>query len=117
MGALELLEVELFHLEKRLHRPPRFLWIGIADQRGQRRRNDLPRDTELVFQPSALLRVLVPAGRELLPVAIDLFLRVTHDLERNRFAELELWSTVQRGDCAARDIEVHGHDASWFATV
>src|SRR6185312_6695147 len=89
VGLTELGDVELLHLEHRLHRPPRLLGVAVHDEPGELDGRDLPRETEAVLEPAALLRLLVAARAELRQVAVDLVLRLAHDLERDRFVELE----------------------------
>ena len=59
-------------------------------------RYDLPEESVLVRDPSAL-HFLPAASGELLPVIIDLLLRVAVNHERDGFGELELRSAVQEG--------------------
>jgi len=72
-----------------------FLWVS---------RNDLPGDAVFVFQPAALLRVLVPAFGKLAPIVIDLFLGLAIDLKRNRLVEFEHRPAIERGKRLAVDL-------------
>ena len=57
-----------------------FLLILVAQQLAQDRRDDLPRHPEPVDEPAALN--LLAAGGQLLPVAVDLLLRLAADEQR-----------------------------------
>ena len=56
-----------------------FARVGIADQLPQHAGHDLPGDAELVLEPAALLGLRVAAGAELVPVVVDLLLRLAND--------------------------------------
>src|SRR4029079_17019736 len=103
--ALQRSDVELLHLQESLHDPSGLVGIRVLDQLGEDGRHDLPRHAELVLEPAALLRVLVAAGAELLPVLVDLRLRVAVHLEGDGFVELEERTAVERGERLAVELE------------
>src|SRR6476659_2817111 len=102
-GALKRRDVELLHLQHRLHHAVRLGAIRIAEQARQRGRNDLPGDAELVLEPAALLDL--SAGAEPVPEVVHLRLRLAGDVERDRFVELEMRSAVERGELQAFELE------------
>src|SRR6185503_38303 len=73
--------------------------------------NDLPRETELVFEPAALT-LLTTARGQLRPKVVDLLLCLAVDEERDRFRELELGPGVQRHEFLALELERAGHQRS-----
>ena len=62
-GPFQRRDVELLHLQHRLHGALRLLPVRIAHHLDQRRRHHLPRQAELVLEPAALLRRRVAALR------------------------------------------------------
>src|SRR5437867_1248408 len=80
--ARELVDLDLLHLVHRRRHALRPLGVGIGEQLDEPGRDDLPRQAESVLQPAA--RALLPALGELAPVRVDLVLRLTEDLERDR---------------------------------
>ena len=77
-------DIEFLHREQNVHDAVDFLGVGVAHHIVDVVGNDLPRDAELVLEPSALLGVLVAAGRELVPTGIELLLRSTPSLDPRR---------------------------------
>src|SRR5206468_91323 len=67
---------------------------------------------ELVLEPAALA-LFSPAGCELVPVLIDLLLRLTVHHEREGLAELEQRAAVQRRELLALELEVHDHHGAF----
>src|SRR5262245_39393072 len=67
-GFLQLGDVDLLHLQHRLHDPVGLLAVGIARHLGHEGGDDLPGEAILVLEPAALLSVRVAALAELLPV-------------------------------------------------
>src|SRR5205085_3227053 len=64
-------------------------------------------EAEAVLEPAA--RTLFAAFRELAPVGVDLVLRLARDLKRERLAERELGSAVQREELLSVELEADGH--------
>src|SRR6516164_7847039 len=95
-GALECGDVDALHLHHRVEGPSCPVAIGITDQPDKLARNDLPRHAEAVFHPAALLSL--GDRRECVGEAIGLGLGLHRYLERDRFIELELRSTIQAGE-------------------
>ena len=60
-GLPQARDVDLVHREHRLHRPLGALGVRVAEQLGQRRRDDLPGQPEPVLEPAA--RALLAAVR------------------------------------------------------
>src|SRR4029450_10617531 len=58
--ALQLIDVDLLHLEHCLHDPAGLMRIGIADQLDEGSGNDLPRQAVLVLGPAAVLGACHP---------------------------------------------------------
>src|SRR5207237_4413339 len=52
-GSLESVDLDLPHVQHRLHHALGLLPVRIAEQLGQCGRDDLPRDAELVLEPAA----------------------------------------------------------------
>ena len=63
-ARLQRVDVQLLHLQHRLHGPPRLLRVGVAHVLAELPRDDLPRDAEPVLEPAALLRLGVAALAE-----------------------------------------------------
>src|SRR6185295_14160775 len=97
ISRLEPGDVELAHLEHRLHRPLGGRGIVAREQLVEPSRDNLPRQPEPVLQPAARSG-LAAAGGERVPVAVDLGLVGAVDRERDRLAELELRTTVDAGE-------------------
>ena len=77
----------------------------------------MPGESVLVFQPAALLRLRVATGSELLPVVVDLLLGLAVNLDRDRLVELEQWTSIERGESQAVELEVHRHHRAGGALV
>src|SRR3981189_3082464 len=92
-GALERGDVDALHLHHRLEGASCTGAVGIADQPDELARNDLPRKTEAVFHPAALLSL--GHRRERVGEAVNLGLGLQGYLERDRLIEAELWSAIQ----------------------
>jgi hypothetical protein len=68
-------DIELFHLEECLELLARnFLFVLTAEHLVHDRRDDLPRKTILILEPTALFGLRI-CGK-LLPIIVDLFLRI-----------------------------------------
>src|SRR5205085_196586 len=91
--VLDRLDVDLLHLHHRGHRSFRAFGIGAGDGLAHYRRDNLPRQTELILQPSAL-RFLASVRGQTRPKVIDLSLILAIDHERDRFAKLEMRSAI-----------------------
>ena len=91
---LYFLDVDLFHLENRLHNSLGFFRIGIINHLDQNFWNNLPRHAVFVLEPAAHLRFFIPAFREVAPVMINFCLRLAIDLEGNGFVEFENRTTI-----------------------
>ena len=109
MPALELRDVELLHAKHRALRLRRFV---ILQHLGQSLRHDLPGEAISVLQPPALLCLRIAALRQLLPVVVDLVLRVAEHLQRDRLVELERGAAIERRERLAVDLEVDDHHRS-----
>src|SRR3569832_1213269 len=88
----------------------RFRGVLIAQHLAQDRRRDLPRQPVFVFQPAALLRLLVAVFRESVPVIVELFLRLAMHLERDGLVELEYRTAVQRDELLTNQNENNEQD-------
>ena len=94
-GGFDRGDVDLAHLQHRLHGTMRAIRIGVADELDEPIRDDLPRESPPVLQPAA--RLLLPAvGDQGRPVAVDLLLVGARDVERDRLGERELRSGIHR---------------------
>jgi tetratricopeptide (TPR) repeat protein len=91
--------------------------VRIAHQLLHHRRHHLPRRTELVLQPTALLGGFVPTGRQLVPEVIELLLRLAVHLKRDRLVEFELRPAIERCKRLTIELEFHGHHRTGRATV
>src|SRR5688572_28240768 len=72
----------------------------------------MPGNAVSVLEPAALLRLLVSAFRELLPVVVDLFLCLARDLEGDRLVESERRAAVECGKQAPVEFKCHGQNSS-----
>src|SRR5712671_4012585 len=95
VGFLQLVDVDLAHLEHRFHHSLRLLGILVGKHVRQRGGNDLPRQTELVLEPAALRRRTAPR-QELVPQLVHFRLGFAAHVQRDRFGELENRAAVQR---------------------
>jgi hypothetical protein len=107
--CLELGDINLAHLEHRLHGAARTLRIGISNQLVQLARHDLPRQPESVFEPSAGARLASVRG-ERIPHPVDLRLVLALDDERNRLVEAEVRPAVEALEVLAVEREVDRQD-------
>src|SRR5262249_22913267 len=89
--------------------------IFVLQHLGQRSRDDLPREAELVLEPTvgSLFTVLC----ELAPEVVDLLLGFAVDLERHRLVKLEMRAAVESQEFLPFDFELHGHDRSGLLPV
>ena len=76
---LQCSDIDLFHFEHGGHGFICFCFIRAADQVIEHSGTHLPWKAEFVFEPAALLRILVTAFRKLFPIVIDLILGVAID--------------------------------------
>src|SRR5713101_8622154 len=104
--VLQLRDVELFHLQHRLHGRTGIAGLRVGEQLAEHRRNDLPRQSELVLQPAARTFLAAVTG-ELAPVPVDLCLRLASHHEREALGERERRSAVERRVFAPVELE-HG---------
>src|SRR6266487_4576383 len=105
---LQFGDVELLHLEQRLHHAVCLLGILVAHQLPEHRGHDLPGEPKLVFQPAAHA-FFAAAGRELAPVLVDLLLILAVHDEGERLAELEQRAAVQRCEFLPSQLKVDDH--------
>src|SRR5947207_1379319 len=105
-GFLQARDVDLRHLHQGLHHALRLLGIGILQEPRQNGRDDLPRQAELVLEPSALRRSAT--GGELVPVVVDLLLRFAMDDEGHSFRERKLRTAIERGEIQSFELKVGG---------
>src|SRR4051812_2499384 len=103
-GTLETGDVDLLHLEHRLHRPIRLRSVLIAEQLAKGVRDDLPGQAELVGEPPALA-LLSAAGEELLPVVIDFLLVLALHEKGDGRGELEDRAGVQDHELLSHELE------------
>src|SRR4029450_10151075 len=115
--ALELVDVELLHLQHRGHGAIRLACIWVMQHLEQHARHNLPRHTELVLEPAALLRLVVASGGELVPVVVDLFLAFAGDLQGDGLVELEYRASVERGEGLALELERHGQHGAGLSPM
>src|SRR5499427_7753100 len=108
-------DVDLAHLQHRAHDPLRRFGISVHQHLGQRSREDLPREAELVLEPAAVALFTVLCQRA--PEVVDLLLRFTGHLERHRLVELEMRAAVERQEVLPFDFELHGHHRSRLLAV
>src|SRR5262245_24995385 len=91
-------DVELLHLQHRREDTLRLCFVRAVYQLGQNLRHDLPRESEFILHPSALLARGVSPVAELRPVVIHLVLCLAFDLERDGFVELKMRTAIQRSE-------------------
>src|SRR5690242_18383241 len=101
LGRFENCDVELVHLEHRLHHSPRFRGVLAVKKITQHGRNDLPGYAELVLEPATAL--LLAVCGELLPQVVDLRLRLAVHEKGDRGRELEMRTAVQRHELLTLD--------------
>src|SRR5262249_22684630 len=104
-GRVDGRHVDLAHRVEDPHRGGGSL--GVAGDLGPVGRTHLPRQPELVLQPTAHA-LLATIGGELVPVVVDLLLVLAVDDERDRFVEGELRATVDRGELVPVEHERYG---------
>src|SRR3954468_2632711 len=112
-GAAQRRDVDLAHLQHRLHGAAAALVAGRAQQLVHALGPDLPGQAEAVLEPPA--RALLPAVAELLPVVVDLGLVGALDLEGHRLAEGELGAAVDADKALAVQLPFDGHDGARLA--
>ena len=105
----QLREVDLGHLEHRLHRALGALGVGAGEHLVELPRDDLPRQAEAVLEPAALAG-LAAAEDERRPEAIDLGLVLALDHQRDRLGERELRSAVEADEPLPGERELDGQD-------
>src|SRR5262245_37408272 len=115
MGPLQGRNVDLLHLQHGFHDTSCLLGILVRQQLRQHVGNDLPGQAELVLQPPA--RRFLSALGKFAPEIVDLFLRLTVDLERYRLVELEMRTAIKSEEFLPFDFELHGHDRSRFPSM
>src|SRR5580704_14989039 len=96
-------DVELHHLQHRLHDPLGLGGVGVAEQFQQHLRHDLPRDAVAVLEPAAAIDQA--AGRQRVPQPVDLGLIGAVDLERDRVGVFEPPAAVQRQEALPGESE------------
>src|SRR5207247_2157378 len=99
-------EIDLFHRHQRMHQPlhPSRILAPLVPLV----RHYLPGKTVFIRKPAAL-HFLAAAGYELLPIIIDLLLRLAVDHERDRRGELELRPAVQGYELLSIQLERNRH--------
>src|SRR5438046_6531461 len=98
--------MDLFHRHQCMHQPlhPSPILAPLVPLV----RHHLPGETVFIREPAAL-HFLAAAGYELLPIIIDLLLRLAVDHERDRGGELELRTAVQGHELLSIQLERHRH--------
>src|SRR2546422_11751005 len=104
VGRLERRDVELAHLEQRLHDLPGVPGFGVSHHLAERARNDLPRHAEAILEP-ATASLFTAIRREPLPDVVELFLCVAGRDEREPFGEREARPAVHRREFATVELE------------
>src|SRR5437868_4473759 len=112
MGGLETCDIELDHLQHRLHDALRLGRIGVAEQFRQYPRHDLPGDAEAILQPAAPLDGA--ADRKPIPKPVDFCLVRAIHLERDRVRVLEAGAAVERQEALPGQGEIDDQHASGF---
>src|SRR5262245_44475798 len=112
VSGLELRDIDLRHLQHRLHRALRAVPVWALEELVQPLRDDLPRQAEAVLQPTAHA-VFAATLDEGAPVAVDFGLVLAVDDERDRFAERELRPAVEAYEWHATQGEVDGQDVAF----
>src|SRR5262249_29688924 len=106
-GGLQCRQVELAHLQHRLHRAVGALRVGVREHLFHAGRHHLPGEAEAVPEPTAL--ALLSAVGELLPEVVDLILGLAFDRERDRLVEAELRAAVDADEPLAVELELDCH--------
>src|SRR6266487_784920 len=109
-GLLQALDVDLLHLQHRLHGRIRLLGILVAHQFAEDGGNDLPGHAILVLEPTALLVCF--ARGEFPPQIVHFLLRLTVHEQRDRGCELVLGTAVQRIELLPLELERATHDGA-----
>src|ERR1700716_2134200 len=94
IGPLERCDVELAHLQQRLHNFRGVPGFWVRHHRSERGRDDLPGDAEAILQP-APGSLFAATGGEAHPDFIEFFLGLARYYERKRFRELEGRSAIE----------------------
>src|SRR5215470_11331280 len=111
-GLVRLLQacnVNLVHLEHRLHHSLGFCRVRIAHQLHQRHRDDLPRQPIFISEPPAT--ILTAPIRKLFPEFVDLRLSFATHKQRNGRRKVELRPTIERREFLSFKGELHDHHA------
>src|SRR3989441_13267284 len=103
VGLPEGRDVDLAHLEQRLHYLSRVPGSRVSHHLPERGRNDLPRHAEAILEPAA--RTFFPAVRKPLPGVVELFLRVAGRDERDPFGEREARAAIHRRELPPVELE------------
>src|SRR5436190_9028001 len=110
-GLLQGFDVELHHLHHRLHDPPGFLGVLVADQLHEHGRDDLPRHAELVGEPAAG-DLLAAVRGQLAPVIVHLRLRLAVNEQGDPLAEGEARPAVEQDQLLAVERDGRRHPAA-----
>ena len=105
--ALQRRQVQFLHPQHGSHDASGFLAVRVGDHFEQGGRNDLPRDAVFVLQSAALLRPLVAAFAQPIPVVIDFGLRLALHHKGNGLGEFEMRATVERSKFLTFEPKAH----------
>src|SRR5471030_914898 len=108
ISPLESRDIELDHAHHCAHDPRRLLRIRVLKHFSEHHGHDLPRHTELVFNPAALLRLAAFAEPD--PQFIYFFLSLAVDEKRDSGRKGEHRAAVQRFELPALQFECNAHD-------
>src|SRR5262245_47372534 len=114
VGSLELSHVELHHRHHGIHHGLHLPGIRITDQLGESSRDNLPGETEGVFDPTAC-RGRRSCLHELVPVFIHFILIITVHVERAPLREAEVRTSVVAHEELTTDDELGGADGTVLA--
>src|SRR5215510_4951255 len=116
VGSLELSHVELHHRHHCFHHSLHLPGVPITDQLGESSRDDLPGETEGVFDPTAL-RGLRSRLHELVPVFIHFILIHAVHVERDTLSKAEVRTTVVAHEELTTNDELSGADGAVLASA
>src|SRR5215470_18084325 len=114
VGSFELSHVELYHRHHGFHHSLHLPGVPITYQLGESSRDNLPGETEGVFDPTAL-RGLRSCLHELVPVFIHFILIRAVHVERDPLREAEVRTSVVAHEELTTNDELGGADGTVLA--